>query len=172
MTPCPMTQERRNKGTLPVLKKNHDFDAVVVIVSIIKIRDGSVRKVTGPTGCMIGILFPVEPDRLGIHSYCLLLRRDALTLAVWADAVVGTYTVHRTLTVTVPNQWIPGSHGSTVSIVGRSGFDPRQGQRIVLLAPASRLALGPTQPPIQRVPGDLSPGVKPVGAWLWSLTPI
>jgi hypothetical protein len=29
-----------------------------------------------------------------------------------------------------------------------SGFDPRQGQRIFLLAPASRLALGPTQPPV------------------------
>jgi hypothetical protein len=36
---------------------------------------------------------------------------------------------------------------------GRSGFDPRQRQRIFPLAPASRPALGPTQPPIQRVPG-------------------
>jgi hypothetical protein len=35
----------------------------------------------------------------------------------------------------------------------------KQGQRIFLLAPASRLALG-TQPPIQWVPGVLSPGVK------------
>jgi hypothetical protein len=43
---------------------------------------------------------------------------------------------------------------------GRSGFDPRQGQRIFLLAPESRPALGPTQPPIQWVPGVLSPGVK------------
>jgi hypothetical protein len=34
------------------------------------------------------------------------------------------------------------------------------GQRIFLLAPVSRLALGPTQPPIQWVPGVLSPGVK------------
>jgi hypothetical protein len=39
-------------------------------------------------------------------------------------------------------------------------FDPRQGQRIFLLVPASRLALGPTQPPIHWVPGVLSPGVK------------
>jgi hypothetical protein len=43
---------------------------------------------------------------------------------------------------------------------GRSGFDSQQGQRIFLLAPASRPALGPTQPSIQWVPGVLSPGVK------------
>jgi hypothetical protein len=39
-------------------------------------------------------------------------------------------------------------------------FDPRQGQRIFLLAPASRQALRLTQPPIQWVPGVLSGGVK------------
>jgi hypothetical protein len=43
---------------------------------------------------------------------------------------------------------------------GRSGFDPRQGKRIFLPAPASRPALGLTQPLIQLVPGVLSPGVK------------
>jgi hypothetical protein len=43
---------------------------------------------------------------------------------------------------------------------GRSGFDPRQGQRIFPLAPVSRPALGPTQPPVQWVLGVLSPGVK------------
>jgi hypothetical protein len=41
-----------------------------------------------------------------------------------------------------------------------TSFDPQQRQRIFLLAPASRPALGPTQPPIQWVPGVLSPGVK------------
>jgi hypothetical protein len=52
--------------------------------------------------------------------------------------------------------------GSIVSYyrLERSGFDPRQGQRIFPLASVSRLALGPTQPPVQWVPGVLSPGVK------------
>jgi hypothetical protein len=43
---------------------------------------------------------------------------------------------------------------------GRSGFDPRRGQRIFTLASVSRPALGPTQPPVQWVPGVLSPGGK------------
>jgi hypothetical protein len=41
-----------------------------------------------------------------------------------------------------------------------SGFDPRQGQRIFPLTSVSRPALGPTQSPVQWVPGVLSSGVK------------
>jgi hypothetical protein len=59
------------------------------------------------------------------------------------------------------------SRGSSGGIVSDYGLDDRaievrsrQRQIIFLLAPASRPALGPTQPPIQWVPGVLSPGVK------------
>jgi hypothetical protein len=39
----------------------------------------------------------------------------------------------------------------------------RRGLGIFLFTTASRTALGPTQPPIQRVPGALSLGVKQLG---------
>jgi hypothetical protein len=45
---------------------------------------------------------------------------------------------------------------------GRSGFDSGQGKEILLYT-AFRVALGPTQLPIQWVPGALSPGVKMPG---------
>jgi hypothetical protein len=43
---------------------------------------------------------------------------------------------------------------------GWPGFNPLQGQRIFPLTSESRLALGPTQPPIQWIPVFLSLGVK------------
>jgi hypothetical protein len=45
---------------------------------------------------------------------------------------------------------------------GRPGFNSWQG-KIFLFLTASRSALGPTQPPIQLVPGAISPGVKQPG---------
>jgi hypothetical protein len=47
---------------------------------------------------------------------------------------------------------------SVQCLTGRPEFDPRH--RIFPLTSASRPALGPTQPPVQWVPGALSPGVK------------
>jgi hypothetical protein len=43
------------------------------------------------------------------------------------------------------------------------GFDSRRGLGIIFFTTASRTALGPTQPPIQWVPGALSLGVKRPG---------
>jgi hypothetical protein len=57
------------------------------------------------------------------------------------------------------------------STTGRSGFDPRQGQRIFPLTSVSRPAVRPTRPPVQWVPGVLSPGKRAAGAWRWPLTP-
>jgi hypothetical protein len=64
--------------------------------------------------------------------------------------LLGVWTLHLYPTCTVTTGWT----------TGRSGFDPRQGQRIFPLASLSRPALGPTQPPVKWVPGVLSPGVK------------
>jgi hypothetical protein len=44
--------------------------------------------------------------------------------------------------------------------LGDRGSIPTTGERIFPLASVSRPALGPTQPPVQWVPGVLSPGVK------------
>jgi hypothetical protein len=54
------------------------------------------------------------------------------------------------------------SDGLRAGRVGRPGLDSRQRQEIFLFL-VSRPALGPTQPPIQRVSGAFSPEVKRPG---------
>jgi hypothetical protein len=57
-----------------------------------------------------------------------------------------------------------GSSGSIVSDYGLDyraiGFDLWQGKRVFPVTSVSRPALEPTQPPVQWIPGVLSPGVK------------
>jgi hypothetical protein len=48
-------------------------------------------------------------------------------------------------------------------MIGVLGFDSWQGLGILLFTTTSRMALGPTQPPIQWVPGALSLGIKQPG---------
>jgi hypothetical protein len=48
-------------------------------------------------------------------------------------------------------------------MIGVLGFDSWRGLGIFLFTTASRMALGPTQPPIQGVLGALSLGVKQLG---------
>jgi hypothetical protein len=48
-------------------------------------------------------------------------------------------------------------------MIGVLGFDSRRGLEIFLFTTESITALGPTQPPIQWVPGALSLGVKRLG---------
>jgi hypothetical protein len=61
--------------------------------------------------------------------------------------------------------WEPGwlSRYSDGLQAALPGFDYRQEQGIFLYSTASRLAMGPTQPPIQWVPGAFSPGIKRSG---------
>jgi hypothetical protein len=69
---------------------------------------------------------------------------------------------HSTLIINMAGE--PGSSGSIVSATdgttGWSRFDPRQRQRIFPLTSVSRSVLGPTQPPVQWIPGVHYPGLK------------
>jgi hypothetical protein len=66
------------------------------------------------------------------------------------------------LFITCLSQSLKIAH-SIINIRGWPGLDSRQEQNIFLLASVYRPALGPTQPPIQLVPGALSPVVKRPG---------
>jgi hypothetical protein len=61
--------------------------------------------------------------------------------------------------------YVEQDQGSSVSVVSGYGLDdrgsiPGRGGMIFPVSSVPRLALGPTQPPVQWVPGVLSPGLK------------
>jgi hypothetical protein len=59
-----------------------------------------------------------------------------------------------------------GSYRTAQSVwrrAGRPGFDSWQGQEIFIFSTTARPALGSTQPPLQCLPGALSPEVKRPG---------
>jgi hypothetical protein len=68
-------------------------------------------------------------------------------------------TIHNRKRSRVSTGNIVSDYGLDDRAIGRSGFDPRRGQRIFSLTSVSIPALGPIQPPVQWVPGVLSPGV-------------
>jgi hypothetical protein len=55
---------------------------------------------------------------------------------------------------------------ATSNGVDRPGFESRSEQEIFSSAKPSGSALGPTQPPVQRI-SEFFPGTKAVGAWRW-----
>jgi hypothetical protein len=96
---------------------------------------------------------------------CRSLSINNITTPVFVDKV------HRILWNTREN-YKPGSYVTSLSQysdglrAGRPGFDSRQDQEIFLFSTAIRLALGPTQSPIQWVPGAISLGINRPGVKL------
>jgi len=88
------------------------------------------------------------------------------TRGIW-EFLVGIGTGHLASRSTVLSFLSP-SRDSSVGIVtrqraGPSGVRIPEGERDVLFSKMSRPALGPTQPPVQRVPRFFFPGIAPGG---------
>jgi hypothetical protein len=120
----------------------------------------------------------LSPDKVSKICYSLAelhTKSVYLNLFGWRGAFSGVQAIKfwkplaYTLGSKPPVQSYIRSRDSSVSLTadwttGRSRFDPGRGKRIFPLASVCRPALGPTQPPVQWLPGVLSLGVKG-GAW-------
>jgi hypothetical protein len=76
----------------------------------------------------------------------------SITLSIWESGCLSRY-----------SDWLRATQMS-----GRSS-SPGKGKNF-LFSTSSRPVLGPTQPPIQWIPGALSPGGKAAGSRSWKLT--
>jgi hypothetical protein len=89
-------------------------------------------------------------------------RKEANSLSIKCSLVT-VYTIPKTKIIRKSNQqilYIDSSVGIALGyrLDGVLGFDSRRRLGIFLFTTSSRTALGPTQPPIQWVPGALSVG--------------
>ena len=104
----------------------------------------------------VTVLFQIMPRRLPWASFPIFCSLFILSM-VWA--------ADRAVNITqIIVDW--GSSRCSYGLDG-PGIESRWG---LDFSHQSWPALGPTQPPVQRVPG-FSPGVKAAGAWRWPSTP-
>jgi hypothetical protein len=75
----------------------------------------------------------------------------------WAGHVADKICVYYTSLESLDSSVGGWATGWTIGVLG---FDSRRGLGIFLFTTVYRTALGPTQPPVQWLPGDLSLGVK------------
>jgi hypothetical protein len=104
-----------------------------------------------------------EEEEEGYIYFCHDFRHSFLARGLeeynYDKVVVHTHTHTHTRTV-LAHSVLRGAAGWTIGVFG---IDSRWGLGIFIFTTASRTALGPTQLPIQWVPGALSLGVKRLG---------
>jgi hypothetical protein len=91
-----------------------------------------------------------------VHNNNVSYHRDVLKPSVYA----GAYIKFQCTKSEEPVQLRQYSVWLWAGRLGDQGTIPGRGERIFPLTSVSRPALGPTQPPVQWVPGVVSPGLK------------